>query len=185
MLPHIHTDNFSKVLHQYSTVELENMVQQYPYFHQAHLLLAKKYQDEKNSKFDEQLQLAVLYAQDRELLYHIFSNQETSTWPSEPDWNIAVSLHEESRTEEAEERVNTEEIEEEIYTEEAEEKVFTEEVEEKIFTEAEIAVSDDIPAEAVEQHPIILVRMKNRLKFKFRWKRKYLLQANLILLKSG
>ena len=58
---------------RFSTGELEDLVIKFPYFHQAHLLLAKKYQQENSPKFDQQLQLAALYTQDRELLFNIFS----------------------------------------------------------------------------------------------------------------
>ena len=40
------------------------------------MLLAKKYQQQSNPKFDQQLQLAALYTQDRELLFSIFNEKE-------------------------------------------------------------------------------------------------------------
>ncbi len=67
------------MLERFSTGELEAIIQKFPYFQQAHILLAKKYQQEKSPKFDEQLQLAVLYAQDRELLFSIFNDNETTS----------------------------------------------------------------------------------------------------------
>lgn len=60
------------MLAQFSTAELENIIEEFPYFQQAHVLLAKKYQQENHPKFDEQLQLAALYTQDREFLFSIF-----------------------------------------------------------------------------------------------------------------
>jgi len=72
MLQQITYDNFNQMLGQFSTGELESLLQKSPYFQQAHLLLAKKYQLENNPKFDQQLQLAALYTQDRELLFKIF-----------------------------------------------------------------------------------------------------------------
>lgn len=72
MLQQITYDNFNQMLGQFSTAELESLLQKSPYFQQAHLLLAKKYQLENNPKFDQQLQLAALYTQDRELLFKIF-----------------------------------------------------------------------------------------------------------------
>lgn len=65
--------NFDSLLGRFSTAELEGLVQKFPYFQQGHLLLAKKYQLENNPRFDEQLQLAALYTQNRELLYDIFT----------------------------------------------------------------------------------------------------------------
>lgn len=69
-------NNFNDLLNRFSTTELEAMLSTYPYLHQAHLLLAKKYQVENNPAFDEQLQLAALYAQDRELFFFLFHEQE-------------------------------------------------------------------------------------------------------------
>jgi hypothetical protein len=66
-------ENIGTFLNKFSTNELEDMVQQFPYFQQAHILLAKKYQQENNPQFDEQLQLAALYAGNRELLQSLFS----------------------------------------------------------------------------------------------------------------
>ncbi len=71
-------DNFNDLLNRFSTTELEEMLSKYPYLHQAHLLLAKKYQAEKNPAFDEQLQLAALYAQDRELFFSLFNAEEVA-----------------------------------------------------------------------------------------------------------
>lgn len=68
-------DNFYQLLSRFTTPELEGLVQKFPYFHQAHLLLAKKYQQENNPRFDEQLQMAALYTQSRELFYDIFHEQ--------------------------------------------------------------------------------------------------------------
>lgn len=69
-------ENFNQTLNQFSTTELENLIEKFPYFQQAHLLLAKKYQQQSNPKFDQQLQLAALYTQDRELLFSIFNEKE-------------------------------------------------------------------------------------------------------------
>ncbi len=69
-------ENFNQTLGQFSTTELENLIEKFPYFQQAHLLLAKKYQQQSNPKFDQQLQLAALYTQDRELLFSIFNEKE-------------------------------------------------------------------------------------------------------------
>lgn len=71
-------DNIGTFLNKFSTIELEDMVQQFPYFQQAHILLAKKYQQENNPQFDEQLQLAALYAGNRELLQSIFAETTLS-----------------------------------------------------------------------------------------------------------
>ncbi len=68
------------------------------------MLLAKKYQQQSNPKFDQQLQLAALYTQDRELLYSIFNEKNAATsfetpvaFREEPKQEITVK--EESVTE--------------------------------------------------------------------------------------
>jgi hypothetical protein len=81
MLEQINKENFQHMLGQFSTPELEGMIEKFPYFQQAHLLLAKKYQQENNPKFDQQLQLAALYIQDRELLYSLFNEKNIVATP--------------------------------------------------------------------------------------------------------
>lgn len=73
MLQQITIQNFNEMLNRFTTAELENLLARSPYFQQAHLLLAKKYQLEHNPKFDEQLQIAALYTNDRHLFYTIFN----------------------------------------------------------------------------------------------------------------
>lgn len=77
--------NFNDMLGRFTTTELEGLLQRSPYFQQAHVLLAKKYQLERNPKFDEQLQMAALYTNDRELFYAIFNqNNVVATPKAEP-----------------------------------------------------------------------------------------------------
>lgn len=73
MLSSFNRSNFYEILNGFSTSQLEEMTKQYPFQHELHLLLAKKYQLEKNPAFDEQLQLAAIYAQDRELFFSLFT----------------------------------------------------------------------------------------------------------------
>lgn len=73
MLSFFNRNNFYEILNGFSTTQLEEMTKQYPFQHELHLLLAKKYQLEKNPAFDEQLQLAAIYAQDRELFFSLFT----------------------------------------------------------------------------------------------------------------
>lgn len=161
MLQTINKENYTEALNRFSTSDLESMVEKFPGFHQAHILLAKKYQQEKNPKFDEQLQTAALYAQDRELFYYIFTQDSTSTWPSEPDWNIAVSLHEETyevesdpKLEIAEEVTVVDEIkEEEIISTEPNQEIIT--IETAPSEEVETVI--DIPVqEEVESVPVVV-----------------------------
>ncbi len=78
----VNIENFQLMLSQFSTTELESMIEKFPYFQQAHLLLAKKYQQENSPKFDQQLQLAALYIQDRELLYNLFNEKGNTEIPA-------------------------------------------------------------------------------------------------------
>lgn len=73
MLPSVSPQNFYEILNQFTTLQLEELAKQYPFQHELHLLLAKKYQQEKNPAFDEQLQLAAIYAQDRDLFFSLFN----------------------------------------------------------------------------------------------------------------
>jgi len=77
-------ENINEQLLRFSTADLENLVVKFPYFHQAHLLLAKKYQQESHPKFDEQLQMAALYTQDRELFYTLFNEIGVNTTSNAP-----------------------------------------------------------------------------------------------------
>lgn len=95
MLQPITKDNFYRLLHQYSTTDLEDMVKRYPYLHQAQVLLAKRYYLENHPNYDRQLEKAATYTQDRQLFYELFSNDSSSSWPAEADWDVAVSLHDE------------------------------------------------------------------------------------------
>lgn len=87
----LNRQNFSDHLSRYTTSQLEEMVEKYPFFHQAHLLLAKKYQLEKSPRFDAQMQLAAMYAQDRELFFELFKEdvapvfEQSTTLPVTPD----------------------------------------------------------------------------------------------------
>lgn len=74
--------NFNDMLGRFTTAELEGLLARSPYFQQAHVLLAKKYQQERNPKFDEQLQLAALYTNDRELFYAIFNQNNIVVKPN-------------------------------------------------------------------------------------------------------
>ena len=69
--------HYSQLYDTYATKDLEGLLKATPYFGMAHIVLAKKYYDEKNIAFNEQLKLASLYSNDRKLLYS-FIHQSTS-----------------------------------------------------------------------------------------------------------
>ena len=61
--------HYTQLYNTYATKDLEGLLKATPYFGMAHIVLAKKYYDEKNIAFNEQLKLASLYSNDRKLLY--------------------------------------------------------------------------------------------------------------------
>lgn len=94
----ITTENIGQLLSRYSTAELEEMTVKFPYFREAHILLAKKYQQENNPKFDQQLQVAALYTNDRQLLFNLFNekpNRQKSSFTFE-----SISTESENKSEE-------------------------------------------------------------------------------------
>ena len=60
-----------QALAELNVQELEEVVERYPYFQTAHLLLAKKYQVLKSDLYEKKLNLAATYAVDRSALYHL------------------------------------------------------------------------------------------------------------------
>ncbi len=98
MLEAVNKENFNELLGRFSTGELETLVEKFPYFQHAHLLLAKKYQQQNNPRFDQQLQLAALYTQDRELLYAIFNEKAVAvTLPQLPKTEVIEPQAEEAQ----------------------------------------------------------------------------------------
>lgn len=56
---------------------LEEISKQYPYFQNAHLLLAKQYHGHQSIKYDSYLRKAAAYAPDREVLLHLIQTPVT------------------------------------------------------------------------------------------------------------
>jgi hypothetical protein len=66
-------------LNRKQTVEqLKEIIQQYPYFQTAHILLAKALQEQNNIDFDRALKLAAIYAGDRSLLFDYINKASQS-----------------------------------------------------------------------------------------------------------
>ncbi|MBC7413016.1 MAG: hypothetical protein H7331_11265 [Bacteroidia bacterium] len=65
MQPH----HYTQLYNTYATKDLELLLHSAPYFGAGHIVLAKKYYNEKNIAFNEQLKLASLYTADRKVLY--------------------------------------------------------------------------------------------------------------------
>src|SRR5215204_191501 len=70
-------EQFNTLLHSPSTINLnmvkglEEITQQFPYFRNAHLLLAKQYQGHENIRYEGYLRKAAAYAADRRMLYDL------------------------------------------------------------------------------------------------------------------
>jgi hypothetical protein len=62
--------------------QLKEIVQQYPYFQTAHILLAKALQKQNNINFDRALKLAAVYTGDRTLLFDYINKKGTFPIPS-------------------------------------------------------------------------------------------------------
>lgn len=58
--------------------ELEDITERYPYFQNAHLLLAKQYHGHQNIKYESYLRKAAAYAPDREVLYDLINTPVTT-----------------------------------------------------------------------------------------------------------
>jgi hypothetical protein len=164
-------ENIGQLLNRYSTAELEEMVVKFPYFREAHILLAKKYQQENNPKFDQQLQVAALYTNDRELLYNLFNEKAVKQKPSFTFESISTDtedkseemfspVQEEAPTVIIDIRQDIEEqiIEEPVQSEVPVEEVITAPVEQEDI-EVEIAVDEPIVIEEqTEEVPLTLHR---------------------------
>jgi tetratricopeptide (TPR) repeat protein len=74
----VHT-TFSKNILGLSTEELIKIKEEYPFFSQAQLLLAKKYKDNSHPDADVQLQSAAVYTSDREVLYDLMTGKNQKT----------------------------------------------------------------------------------------------------------
>lgn len=70
---------FKKPFSDCSLNELMQTANQYPYFGPAHLLLAKKLQEEDSSSFDEQVQRTSLYFQNRLWLQYLLNGEKNGT----------------------------------------------------------------------------------------------------------
>ncbi len=131
------------MLGQFSTSELEGLTEKFPYFQQAHLLLAKKYQEEKDYRFDQQLQLAALYTADRVLLHEIFQETElVSTLNTQVVEGETISATTEVVIEEGEISPNLETIQ--IEAEPEAEVVINDTAAPTVQTIAEEIISDEI-----------------------------------------
>jgi len=62
------------LLNERTLGELREILDEYPYFHSAHLLYIRNLQNESNFRFSGQLKTSSLYATDRSLLFHFLNS---------------------------------------------------------------------------------------------------------------
>jgi hypothetical protein len=148
MLDSLNRQNFFEQLGRFSTSQLEDLTKQFPYQHELQLLLAKKYQLENNPAFDEQLQIAAIYAQDRELFYSLFNEIHQQTADEEQVKAVAAELYMQQPA-----IVNIEDPAQEItiQAESGFEPLVVEDVEEPAVEAIEEEPAVVAPAEAVEE----------------------------------
>jgi hypothetical protein len=72
-----------------SIPQLQEFVNEFPYFQTAHALLAKAFHDRQHVRYDKQLKMAAIYAGDRKVLYQLIhkkaANLFTDTFPDEKE----------------------------------------------------------------------------------------------------
>ncbi|HMT29303.1 MAG TPA: hypothetical protein PKD91_08500 [Bacteroidia bacterium] len=77
-------EQFTSLLKNPSTINLnlikglEEITERFPYFQNAHLLLAKQYHGHENIRYESYLRKASVYATDRELLYQLIKSEPES-----------------------------------------------------------------------------------------------------------
>lgn len=125
--------------------DIQSLVQDYPYFQSAHLLLTKAFHQSENFNFENQLRKTAAYAANRKVLHELLFSESIQ---EEPDQNIIEEPNPTETTEdivpeasETEEELNSNTIEEsvpenkEIKSEEPEEIKENEETVESDITE--------------------------------------------------
>ncbi len=70
--------------------DLRSIVQQYPYFSNAHLLLARSLHNQKSPAFDDALKQASMFAGERPLLYKLVNIEEKEAAPIERTFNTVA-----------------------------------------------------------------------------------------------
>ncbi len=79
--------------------ELEDITERYPYFQNAHLLLAKQYHGHQNIKYESYLRKAAAYAPDRKILYDLIHTPVTTEIHMERSDEVEQEIHSETQTE--------------------------------------------------------------------------------------
>ena len=75
--------DFNNIIHDTSTVtrqtigEIRELLDIFPYFQSAHMLLLKGLNNTSDIKFESQLKKSAIYVADREVLYHLINDNQT------------------------------------------------------------------------------------------------------------
>ncbi len=75
----VHIIKTPYLLHQYSLLQLDNLLLQYPYFSTLHVLVAKKMQLENHQDYENTLTVASAYSSDKKRLFDFIENEKCST----------------------------------------------------------------------------------------------------------
>jgi hypothetical protein len=119
----IHADELAnlvlkKSLRECSIEELEQLIEQYPYFGPAHLLLTKKLQEDHSPQYEPQVQNTSLYFQNRVWLHHLLNDNNSTDAVIEKNEVPAIAEEQKQTAEpiiiKAKEEPITEAIEEKI-----------------------------------------------------------------------
>src|SRR6186997_831032 len=90
-------EQFNSLLHSPSTINLnmvkglEEITARFPYFSNAHLLLAKQYQGHENIRYESYLRKAAAYAADRTLLYRLIKTEPEAVIHIEPEQQTEIN----------------------------------------------------------------------------------------------
>jgi hypothetical protein len=135
-----------KPLHECSVEELQQLVQQYPYFSPAHLLLTKKLQEDNSPLYEEQVQNTSLYFQNRVWLHHLLNDNGNT--------NVAIEKQIPAEKNQFSEPVLTENKEEEV-TDQGDHKEIVEQIETPVEMPA-IKTEPFVPAFTNENNEVPL-----------------------------
>lgn len=89
---------------------LRSILQQYPYFSNAHLLLARSLRNQKSPAFDDALKQAAMFAGERSLLYKLVNIEEKEAAPIEKHFDTAPAAIVSTPTKEHQPEAETKEI---------------------------------------------------------------------------
>jgi hypothetical protein len=86
-------NDFNRIMNNTGSVdrqmvgEVRELLDMFPYFQSAHLLLLKGLHNISDLRFESQLRQSAIYVADREVLYHLL-NRETQTTPEQPESTV-------------------------------------------------------------------------------------------------